>query len=197
MPYLTPEALRARWTILDQLTTVTNEDLADLVSEFEDLAERYRGCAFEPRTATWSVTSPSYRRELVLPHQVVTAVTAVTIDGVGLDADALAAVDLTQADAGIVTRAAGWGHRATLTYDHGLAEPPRAVRRGCAEFVRSKAIDMDRPDGPRNALSYTDPDSGIVTRDSTASWDDGRPTGLMVVDNALNSVPDRRLPGLA
>jgi hypothetical protein len=48
-PYLTPEQVRAK--IRRQVPSdVTNDEIAELVTEFEEIAEQYRGVAFTDRT---------------------------------------------------------------------------------------------------------------------------------------------------
>jgi hypothetical protein len=96
---------------------------------------------------------------------------------------------------GILERVSGWHGPVVVTYTHGFSETPPAVLRACREFVRAKALQYTG-NQPRNALSYTD-DNGYSYRESTADWNAGRPTGLMVVDDALNSLDDYRTPGVA
>lgn len=189
MAYMTADDLRASVPVLDNPERFHDDLLDGLVSEFEALAERYRGVAFEPRTATATVRVAGQDR-LMLPHVEVSAVSTVTEDGSPVTAGAY---DL-WAREGVLYRSGGWWSSfVAVAYTHGLASPPDAVIRACREWCRSKA--MMTGNVPRNVLSYSD-EAGNTYRESTADWGAGRPTGLLVVDDALNSVEDRRTVGV-
>lgn len=191
MAYLTADELR-NVRLLEDAERFHDDLLDDLVSEFESLAERYRGVAYESREAT--ATLPGARGvSLVLPHSKVTDVSAVSTDGTAFTSDDLDDMTVWE-EQGILERVSGWSGRVVVTYTHGFTEPPPAVLRACREFVRSKAL-QHTGNQPRNAISYTD-ESGFSYRESTADWNAGRPTGLMVVDDALNSLDDYRTPGI-
>jgi hypothetical protein len=190
--YLTADQLRdAR--ALESQERMPDDLLEAFVAEFEALAERYRGVAYEPREAT--VTLPgACGMSLALPNVLVTEVSAVSTDGTDFTQDDLDAMTV-WSEMGILERVDGWPGPVVVTYTHGFASPPPAVLRACREFVRAKALQYTG-NQPRNALSYTD-DNGFSYRESTADWNAGRPTGLMVVDDALNSLDDYRTPGIA
>lgn len=194
MAYLTAAEVKDRLPILDKANPPADLDtiIEELVAEFEAIAEEYRGVAFEPRTAV--ETFPTvFTNTVLLSHPMVTAVTAVTVDGTALTSDERGLLEVESW--GKVTTPSGWYGKVVVTYTHGHAEPPPAVLRGCREFVRAKVLEGSG-NGPRNAISYQD-DSGWSYRDSTADWAAGRPTGLRVVDDALNSLPDHRTIGVA
>lgn len=196
MAYPTADEIRDRWPIIGGWP-VDDTVLDDLVAEFADLAERYRGVAFVSRTTTESVRG-SDRVRLLLPDVEVSAVSAVSVDGSAFTGDELADL-VVESAVGAVVGASVWSSCSiyVVTYDHGLSVTPPAVRRACAEWVRAKAGDFGVPEAPRNAISYQDPATGWSYRESTADWGAGRPTGVMVVDDALNSLPDRRVPAVA
>lgn len=186
MAYLTADELRAGAAVIDNAERFHDDLLDGLVAEFEDLAERYRGIAFEPRTATATLRASGSSR-LMLPHVEVSAVSAVTENGASVLA---AGFDLWSSQ-GLLVRPSGWFvEPIVVSYTHGLSSPPAAILRACREWVRAKAM-QSTGNMPRNALSYSD-ESGTSYRESIADWEAGRPTGLLVVDEALNSVSDRR-----
>ncbi len=190
MAYLTADDLRTT-TALDNTTRFPDVLLAGLVAEFEALAERYCDVAFESRTATATLRA-SRSSILLLPHAEVSAVTTVTEDGSTVTVGGL---DLWSTE-GALERAGGWFTAPIVVeYTHGLSAVPDGILRACREFVRAKAM-QSVGNMPRNALSYSD-ESGTSYRESTADWDAGRPTGLLVVDEALNAARIRRwTPGL-
>lgn len=191
MAYLSADDLRAGSVVIDNAERFHDDLLDGLVAEFEALAERYRGVAFEPRTVTATLL-PVAGTLLTLPNVEVTAVSAVTENAV-----AVASTDYTLwSTEGVLERPWAWQTGPiVVSYTHGLSSPPAAILRACREWVRAKAMQATG-NMPRNALSYSD-ESGFSYRESTADWSAGRPTGLLVVDDALNSVADRRTPVLA
>lgn len=193
-PYYTPAAIRAAVKVLDQSQAISNELLAETIADAESLFERYRGVAFRVRTATAIVAGAS-EATVIVPHLQLVEVSSVSIDGTELTGDEIAAI--TVWPDGRLVRSEGWaGTQAVITYTHGFEEPPPAILRACREYVRAVALETIG-NGPRNTISYTDPDSGFSYRESTPDWEAGRPTGYIAVDRALNSVPDYRVPGVA
>ena len=187
MAYLTVDQVRES-PLLDNVERFPDALIDSLVEEFEGLAERFRGVAYEPREV--SVMLPGVVGvSLVLPHRLVSAVSAGSVAGTAFTQDDMN--DLTiWPDMGVVERSAGWDGPVALTYTHGFAEPPAGLLRACREYVRAKALEHTG-NQPRNAISYTD-DSGYSYRESTADWAAGRPTGLLVVDAILGQLEDYR-----
>lgn len=192
-PYLTAAEVRTAWPILANTTTHPSSEIEALVEEFETIAERARGVAYRVRTATWSGRAVG-SGSITLPHPKVVAVSAVSVDATALTAEQLA--DLDPVDGESLLNGGTWarGQQLVVTYTHGFTEPPPAILRACKEFVRAKRL-AATSNQPRNILSYQDPDTGYSYRESTANWPAGRYTGLMVVDDAINSVEDYRIPG--
>lgn len=187
-PYFTAVALKeAR----PRLAEFADEVLEARVRQFEEIAERARGVAFTPRERTvlarpWRC-GPWWR----LLNRAVRTIDEVTVDGVivvvatpRIEADQLG--DLT--DLGYVVSG-----RPTVTYTHGLDEPPQVILDACAEYV--EALTAARNSGvSRNVLSQAV--DGATTRYSTPSWPDGRYTGWLEVDRLINSAEDWRPQGL-
>jgi len=197
-PYLTPADIRDQVDDLHEADSVIDDErIAELVAEFEDIAERYRGVAFTPRSATISM-DPRCRRPWRLGHIEVTAVTTVKIDGVDV-ADPSAGRLVPDRLGWLLVPSSTWTLPATsleISYTHGLSALPPAISRGCCFFVRREALAEASPsDG--NSYSTTNADLGITVRESTADWARGRPTGWLDVDRQLNKVPDRRPRGMA
>lgn len=184
-PYLTPDQIRAR--IGTYLPDATDPTIEDVVGEFEELAERYRGVAYVPRDA--ADTFVTCRSALLLSHTYIREIDTLTADGTTVDVDTL----IIDAPTGYVTPAGPLAAPIVVTYSHGLDSPPRTILRACAEYVRS-VLQVDRAGTTRDVVA-TSFDGGI-TRYSTPSWDDGRPTGWLEVDRLLNSMPDHRTPGI-
>lgn len=190
VPYLTAQQVRDAVTGLEDETKYPDATLQRFISRYEDMAERYRGVAFTPRTETRTFTAAS--GPILSPHPRVSAVSAVAYD----EGTAPDPADVLITDGFILSIRPGWpvGRRVTLTYTHGYPEPPAAVIDGCIEFVRAEAR-QQKDSQPRNVTGVRD-DLGW-SYESTADWDAGRPTKWLVVNEALNSVPDERIPGMA
>ena len=192
-PYLTAADLTGSGGVLDNTTDFPEATLTALVAEFEELAERYRGRAYRPRSVVVTVPGTT-SNTLLLDYIDVSAVTAATIDGDAIDEEAV-----TVWPDGRLVRSAGWGtceSQVVVTITHGADEPPPAVLRACREFVRAKAT-AARGNLPRDVpRQLTGNDAGYIAPIPPANWTGGAPTGIKVVDDALNSVPDARIPGV-
>lgn len=187
-PYLTPEDLKGR---IPDLGDDDPELLAELVAEFEGIAEDYRGVAYTPREA--EETHRVGYGSVVLDWPYVRSLAAVTVDGTAWTTGQVDDADIDLA-AGILrcTR----GRKVVVAYEHGHAAPPAAVLRACREFVRSK---VNRTTTERGSIDYSEQSdaSGNTYSFLTADKSAGRPTGLPEVDAILNSLPDHRTPGIA
>lgn len=194
-PYTTPADLRVEWPILADEDKHTDEQLERLVERFESIAEHARGVAYRERTATETLTL-NVAGPLLLSRPEVSAVTAIEYSS----GTAPSTEDITVVNGRTAYLADDEnfpaGVRITVTYGHGFDEPPPGILDACGEFVRAKRLAASS-NQPRNTLSYQDPDSSYVIRESTADWAAGRYTGLMVVDDAINAEVDYRLPGIA
>lgn len=190
MSYCTHEDVKEAFPVLDGNEAITDDVLEALIAEFEQLAENYRGVAYEPRDAEVTVRG-SGQDDLLLPNVLVSDVTA-AIDGTDIAVDTFTVWGAE----GTLYRAGGWdcGQPVALTYTHGHESPPPAILRACMEWVRAKALEQ-ATNAPRNTIGYSD-DAGWSYRESTADWNAGRPTGLLTVDAALNSMPDHRIMGV-
>lgn len=192
-PYLTAADLTGSGGVLDNTTDFPEATLTALVAEFEELAERYRGRAYRPREAVVTVAGTT-SKTILLNYVDVSAVTAATIDGDAIDEEAV-----TVWPDGRLVRSAGWGDadsQVVVTITHGADEPPPAVLRACREFVRAKAT-AARGNLPRDIpRQITTENAGYIPPLPAANWSAGSPTGIKVVDDALNSVPDARIPGV-
>jgi hypothetical protein len=183
---MTADELRARVKVLDD-PSIEDEWLEELVAEFEDIAERYIGVAYEPRETTETVDVCRAGRFLTKWPQV-TEVSELTVDG-----DAVT-TDYTFTDGWSINLDGWFTGVLSVTYTHGFEAPTPAILRACREYVRSCAL-ADRSSVPRDA--YLQNGDGITFRLSTPDWDAGRPTGYIEVDRILNSVDRYRTPGVA
>lgn len=189
MAYLTAAQVRSRVPALQNHTAYSDDELDRLVSEFEPIAERFRGVAFTPRTRTQVFTYP--KPVVLLGSQPLRSVTSFTVNGTsGTVADLTVDVATGKIADG------GWIGAKTLsvTYSHGLDAPDPVVLRACAEYCRAVAF-SDRSGQGRDVISQSF--DGGVTRYSTPDFTRGRPTGFLEVDRLLSSVRDYRSTAVA
>jgi len=193
MAYLTVAQVRSRVPGLANTGTYLDAELTNLVSEFTDIAERFRGVAFESRSVTSEqIVRPG--RDVKLANSKVRAISAASIDAVSLTAGELAAL-VVDKSVGVVSNGTWYGGNILLvTYTHGFDAPPEPLLRACAEYCRSVAF-SDRSGQGRDVIAQSM--DGSFTRYSTPDWNRGRPTGYLEVDRLLNSVADFRVPGVA
>jgi hypothetical protein len=183
---MTADELRARVTVIQEDPDAFTDDVIDdLIEEFEDIAERYRGVSYIARTTTETVEVDRCKRH-VLEHVKVTAISSITVEGI-------AVTEYTFRDGFSVVFDGEQTGTLAVAYTHGFTSPPVAVLRACREYVRSNAT-ADRSRVPRDVISQSG--DGFTTRYSTPSWDQGRPTGWVAVDTILNSLTDYRAPGV-
>lgn len=189
MAYLTAAQVRSRVPALQNTTTYSDAELDRLVSEFESIAERFRGVAFVPRTRTEVFTYPS--SVVLLGSQPLRSITSFTVDGV---AGTVANLTVDTSTGKIAD--GGWYGSKTLsvTYSHGLDSPDANILRACAEYCRAVAF-SDRSGQGRDVISQSF--DGGVTRYSTPDFARGRPTGYLEVDRLLTSVRDYRTTAVA
>lgn len=190
MPYLTPAQIRSRVPGLANQSIYSDVELTNLVSEFEDIAERYLQTAFITRTVTAEqIVRPN--RWVQLRHRPIIAISSFTVDGV---AGSLS--DLTVENSTGVLYGPVWtfAQVVTVTYTHGLASTPEPMLRACGEYCRAVAF-ADRSGQSRDVIAQSF--DGSVTRYSTPDWNRGRPTGFLEVDRLLNSLSDYVAPGIA
>lgn len=183
-PYLTPDLVRERRPGNQTLSGTSDDTLARIIGDFEQIAEEYRGVAYVTRTATHSAYLRCDNR-LLLTHRPVQSVTSVDVDGtvVGSTVDVAA---------GIVWLSGNQTGQATCTYTHGLTGTlPGPLLSACVEYVASVAA-AEKSTTSRNIMSQNN--DGVVVRYSTPDWGAGRPTGWLEVDRLLNSLPDYRIP---
>lgn len=187
-PYLTPGEIRAEVSGLDA-PKYSDATLARYVRRFEGLAERYRGVAYRVRTETAITARPWGCGWWRLPHIHVSAITTATLDGVTVVPTPTRIVADRLGDLVEMSGAGG----SLFTYTHGYVEPPQAILDACVEFVRAEAR-QQKDSQPRNATGIRD-DLGW-SYESTADWDNGRPTKWLAVNEFLNQVRDERPTGM-
>jgi hypothetical protein len=190
MAYMSADELRARVPALAD-PSIEDEWLEEYVAEFEEIAERYIGLAYEERTET-EVFDLNRTGAVLLKWGAVSSIDAIDIDGYDVETTAYTYTD------GYSIRFIGLRTGLlTVEYTHGLSEPPVALLRACREFVRASAL-SERSRVPRDA--YASDVEGITYRLSTPDWDNGRPTGFIPVDEVLDRILKTdgfRTPGVA
>jgi len=187
--YVTVASIRAIYTALSSTEKFPDPTLSDYISEFEGIAEEYRGVAFEPRTETETIYVDCATKLLNLKHPKLRSVTSLTIDGVAVTVGDL---ELDK-PIGQIRYEAGFPAESTVVvvYPHGFDAPTKGIARGCREYVRSCAL-ADRSQVPRDVIGQSL--DGGYTRYSTPDWEAGRPTGYLEVDRLLNAAQDFRVP---
>jgi hypothetical protein len=189
VPYLTAAQVRSRIPQLASTTNYPTSELESLVTEFEEIAERYLGVAFLPRTVTdEKFVQPN--NEIKLEHPRIRSVSAFSIDGV-----AGSLTDLkTDNEVGLISGPTWYGANVVLvTYTHGFTTPPEILLRACAEYCRAVAF-ADRSGQSRDVIAQSF--DGSMTRYSTPSWQSKRPTGFLEIDRLLNSAVTYAPPGV-
>lgn len=197
-PYTTAANVRSLVRPLADEDIYTDALLEAYISEFEAVAENYRGVAFTPRSATerLSLLDASF---LQLNWPRVRSITSITIDGTTQTTDQYQLDDYGRVIGLLSSGPNPYGSWATVTYSHGYDAPPSLpygplVIRACVQYVRGSAL-RDQSDLNRDVISFSD--GGMTYRYSTPDKSSGRPTGFIEVDRLLNSLPDYRTVGVA
>ncbi len=186
-PYLAPSDLRAV-PPLDNSTRFPDSILEELVAEVEEIVERECGAAFVTREATFALPG-NHTTKLVLPHPLVSSVTAVSVDGTALTSDELDALTV-WSEAGVIERPAGWcATQVTGTYEHGTASMPAGLARATREYVRARALKQSG-NQPRDAAGPAGVDGTTYPVAAT------KPTGVRTVDAIIATLPHYRTPGI-
>lgn len=201
-PYLTPAQIRAAVPTLADQGKYPDTVLSDLVAEFEQVAEEYRGVAFTPRTAVETQTICSGAGSLTLNWPRVRSITSVVVDGTTIDSSTYRVTEagVLQSSTGFIGGSAFPEASAVVTYSHGFDVPTSTVApgsvllRACREYVRVCAV-ADRSSVPRDIIATTA--DGMSTRYGTPDKKAGRPTGYIEIDRLLNTLPDYRIPTFA
>jgi hypothetical protein len=188
-PYLTPDQIRARVAVLTDVDRYPDDEIAEVVAEFEGLVEDYRGVAFTTRTATETYDIPAAGgREITLAWPKVQAVTSVAIDGSTVDPTLywLGEAGTIHAIGSPIT-----GTAVTVTYTHGFTTTPQSILRATREYVRAVLL-QNRSNVPRDVIGRTGPDGGPTERYSTPDPSKGRLTGYLEVDRLVTASPNYR-----
>ncbi len=190
-PYYTVAEIRTLVRPLSDDGKYPDTLIEALIAEFEELAERARGVAYRHREATATLLAPAGRT--TLPHVMLVSVDSVTVDGTEWTTEQVEEITVIGA-LGVIEAHWTGGLVVDVAYTHGYETPGPSILRGCREFVRARAIET-QGNAPRNTSGYSD-DSGREYRFERADWNAGKYTGLTVVDDAINTATDHRVPGL-
>lgn len=169
---------------LSNATTFPDATLLELRREFEDIAERWCGVAFVPRFARETYVAVNCPILLNRP-QARTVLAASSTDSAGAVTTYTTTAWRVSPVSMILTLDAVYGD-VTVEYEHGLDAPPPQIARASKIYVRNRAL-QDAKSVGRDVLRQVD-ENGFQIQFSTPDWDAGRPTGLLEVDAALNSV---------
>lgn len=198
-PYVEPVDVRGRVDALRDTEDFPDSMLADLISEFEEIAESYRGVAYTPRERTETQELYSIRSDMVefrrdrhrvfLKWPEVREVSSLSVELYGVTTVVDLATLRIDGHAGSVDLGADFEGTATFVYKHGLDAPSSMLKRCCRVYVRA-AVLADQTGLPRDVIVSTF--EGMTNRFSTPDWDKGRPTGYLDVDRLLNTLKDYR-----
>lgn len=199
MAYLTVDQVKAR--IGAKAQNWDDDKVERFVQRFEEVAESYLGHAYwtlddddeyQPRERTVSVRSRGCDSVLILPDMYVQEITALTLDDAEWTEDQIGDLDL-DGDTGVVH---GWGRYGVVavTYTYGKSAPPPAVLDACAFYVKARGFEDATDRNP--AMEAYEDNSGYSYTIGRADPANGRPTGLVVVDDALNEVVSSRAPAV-
>jgi hypothetical protein len=184
--YFEPYELRAFTTggkaDLSSTATYPDATINDRRTGIEQTIERYLGFALVPRGNFFHEDVTTYTDELELPHERVTRVISITVDGTALTVTELAALTIHKRYGRITGSSWGAGQAVTCWYEHGDDEPDRDVVIGAMKLCINRLIPSATPD---NATSLaTDVGSfRIATADG-----DRYPTGLLDLDAVLKNL---------
>lgn len=197
MAYQTAAQIRAAVPAVASASDFPDDTLDRLVASFEEIAEDYRGVAYEPRTATDTFLLDTPRCTLVLTWSKVRSITSVTITDPAVGGSAVvidASLYTFDPTGGILHYPTGFpaGAKIEVVYEHGFDAPPNILVEACWEYVRARAL-QNRSSVGRDVIAQG-VEGGGTTRYSTANKREGRPTGYLDVDRLLNSLPDFRAP---
>jgi hypothetical protein len=196
MPYPALADVRDSFSAMGSVDKIPDALIERHLANFRDIAEEYRGVAFEPtRTTTFTHdaqwTSPT--RAITLKWAAVSAITAITVDGVAQVVDEDYTVDRGVFGHWTLNRWGGFSGLLSVTYVHGI-ETPGLIWEADIEYVRAASM-RTKSNVPRDLPNQ--PMNGGTTTYAMPNWAEGAPTGYTEVDRLLNSVTDRRLPGIA
>jgi len=161
--------------------TFTMADMAALRTEVEQVAERISGgVAFVPRFKRVKVTGTG-RTVLALPHPLLRAVRAVSVDGVAwtqpqVDAIGVSDSGVLYAEGAIFTEPITRGRpNIIVEYEHGMDMPPGEVTRQGIVHARSLVGVFDSGT-PQNAVSFSVADGGVYRLAMPSRVSTGVPT---------------------
>lgn len=170
------------------------------ITEFEDLADDYRGIAHVRRVVVDRVNVEPGRTSLAFHRVLVHSVALYDSASVALPAaswflNGRGYVELDSAAAGITTSPPGAGYDVKVVWEHGQdSGVPEVLNRAGRLHVRSTLL-LEQSGLSRDVVATAD--QGFVTRMSTPDIERGRPTGFLEVDRLLNQIRDRRGEGIA
>lgn len=177
---------------LDGLSTTPIATLANRRREFESLAERYNGVAWVPRFAREAHPGRWNFSQLLNRPRARTILSCSATDPAGVTT-VFSTTNWRVSDQGLLVTDGDYlvgsifGERnITIEYEHGHDNPPPELVQACKDYVAAKVLQSANRHA-RDLLSETNP-AGFSQHWSTPDWDAGRPTGLLDVDDVLNSL---------
>lgn len=136
MAYYTPGELRGRYSDLADRARWPDAELEENRQLVEESLERAARVAFEPRSATQTLSGHGHAYLRAMWPRLRRVLTA-EVDGVALDPGA------TRVDGCYLVLAAGWPEgvaNVRVTYEHGYDEPPRRLRRAALILAKNWLI---------------------------------------------------------
>jgi hypothetical protein len=185
VPYFTTDELRAL-PDMDNTSRFSDDRLEAAHDWIVGIIERECDTAFVPTTVTGRRLSGGGLDSIRLPDNYVTAVTAVTVDGVAYDAPTLAGLYL---EDGYLYQPSGstWSTTSlgnvTVTYTHSYSTtPPPDLKEAALRAARNWLLTTDAWSGTDSRATSISNDFGNI-QISVAGPD--RPTGIPDVDTTI------------
>lgn len=179
MAYISGANAQARLTALAEFSAT---DVEREIAIFKRIAEDFCGVAFESTANTsYTVTPPRTTYEIILPHQRVTAVTSVTVDGTALSSTAYTKF----LRSGIIHYAGAFPalKDTVVVYTHGHTTTPEPIIEAACQYALASL--RSRNSGVSREMASQQVDGGWV-QFRTPNWAEGRPTGWTEPDRLLN-----------
>lgn len=195
MAILTAAQVRARLAktpAAGLLDDYIDDEVAELVDEFREAVETYRGYAHEPTTVTEEIEVPYPTQVLPLRWPLVRSITSLTIDGTVIDPSLYRPLKRSGE-----VKYSGWfspEYPSTVVYSHGLDAPGSLVKR-CAALYVQLVVENTKNGTDRNIITRALDGASEVYSTPNMALD--RPTGWLEVDRLMANLPIYRLPPIA
>lgn len=178
---------------LDDVNSISDQQIVDTRSLVEDRFERWCGVSFVPRGALWVADGDYYRTSEILlvnpmtqaPAMRLRKVRSITMDGSVVDITSAGADLVVYKDSARIWRRQGffnygWQNLAVV-FEHGWDASPGPISQAGLDYGRALLIGNNEDERTVNMSSELDT-RGVAMMDLRTRW---RPTGIPKVDAVL------------